>query len=409
MIYRFSLLLLVLSSANAFVPPAHHNQLSSQRYSSETQAESVTNKEASNDLTPEYNAALQKAEGAVSAVLKDTQPELIPPLLHFAKEYISAHQASYAKNEDERNGAEAAMKRILEGVQFGFKYGLGPEKYVFGVAHEALRGDPETEDGNEFDFYEWGSEFFRGLMDKEESKLLGMKNLENALEQAKNGENVVFFANHQSEADPQVVSILLERAGLGEQAPDIYYVAGHKVTTDALAIPFSMGRNLICIHSKKHIEADPDTKGVKNRQNLDAMSGMLKRLRKGGCILWVAPSGGRDRRDLETGKTPIAPFDSKTLDMFRLMGNKSKKPTHYYPFAMVSYEVCPPPDFVEAGVGEQRNFRFTPVGINVGEEISSEGGLEQRHEFNDKVYEETLKEYHELRELIFPGTAPPLE
>ena len=167
------------------------------------------------------------------------------------------------------------------------------------------------------------------------------------------------------------------------------------------AIPFSMGRNLICIHSKKHIDADPETKGVKNRQNLAAMGGMLEKLKQGGCILWVAPSGGRDRRDVESGKTPIAPFDDKTVDMFKLMGRKSKVPTHYYPLAMVSYELCPPPDFIEAGVGEQRNFRFVPVGIKCGDEIEGK-------DFNPIAYEQTLKDYTELREMIFPGTAPQL-
>ena len=43
-------------------------------------------------------------------------------------------------------------------------------------------------------------------MDKEESIVLGQENLAKAMEQAKKGENVVFFANHQSEADPQVVA-----------------------------------------------------------------------------------------------------------------------------------------------------------------------------------------------------------
>lgn len=408
MIMKFSLLLAVCSVANAFVPSSR-NALTSRRFSSATQADSVTKKEANNDLLPEYHAAFQKADATVSAVLEDSQPELLPALKHFCKEYLSAHQVSFGKTADDRSSPEQALQRILEGVQYGFKFGMGPDKFAFGVNHEALRGDAEKEDGNSIDFYEWGSEFFRSLIDKENSQIMGMDNLKKALEQAEAGENVVFFANHQSEADPQVVSILLERAGLAKHAEKFYYVAGHKVTTDPLAIPFSMGRNLICIHSKKHIDADPDTKGIKSRQNLSAMSGMLERLRKGGCILWVAPSGGRDRRDLETGKTPMAPFDSKTIDMFRLMGNKSKKPTHYYPFAMVTYEVCPPPDFIDPGVGEQRNFRFTPVGINVGEEINSEGGLEKRHQFNVKCYEEATKDYYELREAIFPGTAPPLE
>ena len=290
--------------------------------------------------------------------------------------------------------------------QFGFKYGMGPDKYTFGVTHEAMRGNPEKEDGNTFDYYEWGCDFFRPFMDIEDSLVLGQDNLDKAMEQIKNGENVIFFANHQSEADPQVMSLMMEKAGYKEQAAEMVYVAGHKVTTDALAIPFSMGRNLICIHSKKHIDADPETKPVKSRQNLAAMSGMLDKLKAGGTLLWVAPSGGRDRRDVETGKMPIAPFDHKTLDMFRLMGNKSKKPTHYYPVAMVSYELCPPPDFVEAGTGEQRNFRFVPVGIKVGGELISEGGLECRQTFNKHTFDETYKDYVELREALFPGTAP---
>jgi glycerol-3-phosphate O-acyltransferase len=153
---------------------------------------------------------------------------------------------------------------------------------------------------------------------------------------------------------------------------------------------------------KKYVDSDPETKGFKNRQNLAAMGGMLEKLKDGGCILWVAPSGGRDRRDVESGKTPIAPFDSKTADMFRLMGMKSKVPTHYYPLAMVSYELCPPPDFTEAGVGEQRNFRFAPVGIKVGDEVIPSKDAD----FGTEAFERTKTDYAELREQLFPGTAP---
>jgi glycerol-3-phosphate O-acyltransferase len=402
--FRLATLLLFCASASAFV--AHpHGSTSSCRFSSPTKAE--TTKEIS-DLLPEYEQALEKASAAVSASIAETKPALLKPLLHFCKEYLAASQASFLKTSDEKASAPAALKKIMDGVQYGFKYGMGEGKYIFDVTHDALRGDPEKEDGNELDFYAWGVDFFRPFMDPEKSVVLGQDNLEKAIAQAKAGENVVFFANHQSEADPQVMSIMLEKAGFPEMADRVTFVAGHKVTTDALAIPFSMGRNLICIHSKKHIDADPDTRGVKNRQNLSAMGGMLKKLKAGGCMLWVAPSGGRDRRDLESGKTPIAPFDSKTIDIFRLMGNKSKQPTHYYPLAMVSYELCPPPDFVEAGVGEVRNFRFVPVGIKLGEELESIGGLEQRQTFNDNTYERTQEAYHELREILFPGTAPEL-
>jgi len=353
------------------------------------------------ELTPEFKQAVEKAKAAVTAAIKDTKPELLPSILYFCSEYLTACQVSYLKYGYEGAQPDSALKRILEAVQFGSKYGMGENKFKFGVTHEALRGkDTELENGNEFDFYTWGCNFFRYFIDTSESEVLGIDNLKNAMEQANKGENVVFFANHQSEADPQVMSILLDKVGFTEEASKIIFVAGHKVTTDPLAIPFSMGRDLICIHSKKHIDTDPDTKTMKSRQNLMAMSGMLTKLKEGGCVLWVAPSGGRDRRDVESGKIPIAPYDSKTIDMFRLMGRKSKVKTHYYPLAMVSYELCPPPDFIEAGVGEQRNFRFAPVGIKVGEEITSED------HFNPGAYEETIKDYYELRERIAPGTAP---
>ena len=240
--------------------------------------------------------------------------------------------------------------------------------------------------------------FFRNVIDTDKSVVMGLDNLKVAQEYLAKGENVVFLANHQSEADPQVMSICMELVDMASTAEDVVYIAGHKVTTDALAIPFSMGRNLICIHSKKHIDADPDMKPVKQRQNLSSMGAMLSMLKSGGTPLWVAPSGGRDRRDLDTGKVPPAPFDQKTIDMFRLMGNKSKVPTHFFPLAMVTYDLCPPPDAVEAGVGEQRNVRFVPVGINCGDELISEGGLEKRHEFVEDAMNNCLEAYNSLVE-----------
>jgi glycerol-3-phosphate O-acyltransferase len=405
MMNRLAILLLVVSSATAFVANPH-TVGSTRRFSSTIPVDSSVKTEAESDLLPEYQQALDEATATVSAVLEKANPKLLPSLMHFCKEYISASQASNMKTKDDISSSKMALKRILEGVQLGFKHGMGPEKYTFGVTHDALRGDPEKENGNTLDFYSWGCNFFRPFIDTESSQVLGIENIQKAADQIAAGENVIFLANHQSEADPQVVSLMLEKAGFPEHADKVVYVAGHKVTTDPLAIPFSMGRNLVCIHSKKHIDADPDTKSIKTRQNMSAMSGMLGRLKKGGCMLWVAPSGGRDRRDVSTGKTPIAPFDFKTIDMFRLMGNKSKKPTHYYTFAMVSYELCPPPDFIDPGVGEQRNFRFVPVGVKVGDELMTDGGLETRHEFCEKTFAQTLEDYYELREMIFPGTAP---
>lgn len=350
------------------------------------------------------------------------------PLVHFMDEYFnSLNQAaeSGAKNPDGSDiTASQAANQMMRTIQFGMKYGLGEKKYVFeNVRHRALRGanfgeSPFLKDNHggeddrymdkefvEFlgadentDFYAAGCDFFRPSMDLEKSLILGVDNMAKALEQLKKGENVVFLANHQSEADPQVVSCLFEKAGkeYGDLASHITYVAGHKVTTDPLAIPFSMGRNLLCIHSKKHIDADPETKPAKSKQNMAAMNEMLQGMKDGGMAIWVAPSGGRDRRIVSNGKIPIASFDQKTVDMFRLMGNKSKRATHFYPMSMVSYDLCPPPDFVEAGVGEKRNVRFTPVGIKVMDEVPNVGGAEKRHLFTYSAEFECIKGYEEL-------------
>lgn len=187
-------------------------------------------------LNPEYLAALDQAKASVLAVLEKSAPQLVESLYHFCTEYMTASQNSYLKYKDEGSNAKNALKRILEGVQFGYKYGMLPDsKYTFGVTHDALRGnDPDKEDGNTLDYYAWGCNFFRYFIDKEQSIVMGEDNLAKAMEQANKGENVVFFANHQSEADPQVMSIMLEMAGYKKEAEEIVYVAGHKVTTDPL-------------------------------------------------------------------------------------------------------------------------------------------------------------------------------
>jgi len=351
--------------------------------------------------TPEFVAARDGLIESLRAAVETKSMESM--LTHFTSEYFAAAERSYLAGNTQYDAMDT-VKRFGKALELGMKHGLGPDTFTFGVRHTALRGrEPDEEDGNEYDFYAFGCDFFRPAMDMGRSPVLGMENIQKAFEQIKKGENVVFFANHQSEADPQVFSNLLESVGFGEEAADVTYVAGHKVTTDALAIPFSMGRNLLCIHSKKHIDSDPDLKPIKQRQNLSAMSAMLDMMRRGGAALWVAPSGGRDRRDLETGKVPIAPFDQKVIDMFRLMGNKSKVPTHYYPLAMVSYDLCPPPDFVEAGVGEDRNIRFVPIGINVMDELENEGGVETRHLFTELAQERTEQGYNELLAKIEGG------
>ncbi len=367
-------------------------------------------------LAPEFQKARDSAVKALTSSLPN--PALMKPLVHFMDEYFCAlATAAHAKSTNPDGSditPQQAMQAMMTTLNYGMKYGLGmgPKgKFYFeDVRHKALRGNYKDErydneemtamlgDDVNVDFYAAGCDFFRPAMDLKNSLVLGKENLVKAKAQLDAGENVIFLANHQSEADPQVVSCLFESVSeeFGNMAAHVTFVAGHKVTTDSLAVPFSMGRNLLCIHSKKHIDADPETKPAKSKQNMAAMNSMLIGLKEGGMAIWVAPSGGRDRRDVSTGKIPIAPFDQKTVDMFRLMGNKSKVPTHFYPMSMVSYDLCPPPDFIEAGVGEQRNVRFTPVGIAISDEVSNIGGAEKRHLFTEHAEKEAMDGYVQL-------------
>lgn len=82
----------------------------------------------------------------------------------------------------------------------------------------------------------------------------------------------------------------------------IMYVAGDRVITDPLCKPFSMGRNLICVYSEKHIYGDPELVDMKRKANTRSLKEMALRLRGGSQLVWNAPSGGRDRPDTHTGK-----------------------------------------------------------------------------------------------------------
>ena len=345
-------------------------------------------------LEPEYAVA----KDAIITKIRESG-QLPPKMIAFMDHFVTEYGIALQQSNNEKATPQGFLANMGSAIHFGMKYGMpnSPYLYQFGVTHDAIRGNPEAVDrDDQIDFYAWGCDFFRPCMDLDNSVVMGEDNLKEAFEYISKGENVVFLANHQSEADPQVFSCMLEKVGLGKQGEQIYYVAGHKVTTDVLAIPFSMGRNLLCIHSKKHIDSDPEAKPMKMKQNLATMSAMQNKMKTGGHAFWVAPSGGRDRRDISTGKVPAAPFDQKTIDMFRLMSNKAKTPTHFYSLAMVSYDLCPPPDTIEAGTGEMRNIRFSPVGIACSKELENKGGVESRHLFTEHAQEEVEHNYDAL-------------
>jgi len=230
-----------------------------------------------------------------------------------------------------------------------------------------------------FDYYTFGVDFFRPLVDKAASTLHGRDHLARLWAQLAAGENVIFLANHQSEGDPPMISLMLED-DYPALAADMIFVAGERVTTDPLTVPFSIGRNLLCVYSKRHIDHPPELKAAKTHHNRRTMEQMAALLAEGGHCIYVAPSGGRDRRG-EDGHVDVAPFDSQNVEMFHLMAQRAGRPTHFYPMAMDTYDVLPPPDTIEVQLGETRRIQHRPVHLAVGAELDLDAfSTADRHE-----------------------------
>ncbi|KAA8525837.1 hypothetical protein F0562_007692 [Nyssa sinensis] len=183
------------------------------------------------------------------------------------------------------------------------------------------------------------------------------------------GHNVVLISNHQSEADPAVIALLLEATN-PHIAENMTYIAGDRVITDPLCKPFSMGRNLVCVYSKRHMNDDLELFEMKKRENTRSLKEMAKLLRGGSQIIWIAPSGGRDRPDPVTKEWSPEPFDTSSVDNMRRLSEYAGVPSYIYPLAVLCHDIMPPPPQVEKEIGERRVISFHGVGISAAPEIS---------------------------------------
>ena len=258
-----------------------------------------------------------------------------------------------------KNGftVEAVEPRLLQLLHFAAKQITFP--YRFEPYHKKIT--------RPFNYYQFGLDFIRPLIDFPKSTVINEHILNKIEEQLRQGENVIFLANHQIEPDPQVISLLLETKH-PKIAEDLIFVAGHRVISDPLAVPFSLGRNLICIYSKKHIENPIEQKANKLIHNQRSMKKMAELLSEGGKCIYVAPSGGRDRPNSKGHVLP-AEFDSQSIEMFLLMAKKAKTVTHFYPLILSTYQILPPPNTVEKEIGERRHASCAPVHLFFENEI----------------------------------------
>ena len=294
------------------------------------------------------------------------------------KQFYTAYKEILDKSAVDPSLYESTLDFFLERLK---EQAISP--YEFKLYHEKVR--------KPLDFYQFGLDFMSPLVDKPTSSLQGEENLQEIKRKLAQGENVIFFANHQIEADPQVISILLEK-DFPELAEEMISVAGERVIIDPLAAPFSRGRNLLCIYSKRYIDNPPELKEKRQLHNKKTMELMCELLKQGGHAIYVAPSGGRDRKD-NTGTVQVSSFDPRSIEMFYLMAKKAKTPTSFYPMALATYHLLPPPDTIKIEIGEVRKVGKGAAHLWVGKKISMEnfpGSMESDKKKNRELRAEFI-------------------
>nr|GME00063.1 glycerol-3-phosphate acyltransferase, chloroplastic [Ipomoea batatas] len=235
------------------------------------------------------------------------------------------------------------------------------DPFEFSPHHRAIR-EP-------FDYYVFGQNYIRPLIDFRNSYVGNISLFTEIEETVQKGENVILISNHQTEADPAVIALLLESTH-PYLAENLIYVAGDRVITDPLCKPFSIGRNLLCVYSKKHMGDVPELIEMKKKANTRSLKEMAVLLRGGSKIIWIAPSGGRDRPDPVTQEWSPAPFDPSSVDNMRRLVEHAAVPDHIYPLAVLCNDIMPPPPQVEKEIGEKRVMSFHGVGLSVAPNIN---------------------------------------
>lgn len=245
MIYTTLLLLPVLVTAYLLPAP---------RFARKSVIHMVNTLESASEQYQQIKAGVLAKINAQDAA-SEQQRAFIQIFTDFLESYCDSCLVAGESPENFKNSVLTLLKSIQQAAT---------DPYKFQPYHKSIR--------TPFDYYTWGNNFMRPLIIDEQSKLVGVENFQKIREILDKGENVVILSNHQTEADAQVFSILLEREGMSDLGEQSIFIAGHKVTNDPMAIPFSMGRNLICIHSKKHIKNPPEEFTRKSAENLKSMT-----------------------------------------------------------------------------------------------------------------------------------------
>lgn len=298
-------------------------------------------------------------EQLLFGIRKEMEAGRLPPSVAAAMEEVYENY----RNAVLQSGNPNANEIILSNMAVTFDRILldVEDPFTFSPYHKAIR--------QPFDYYMFGQNYIRPLIDFGRSYVGNIACFHDMEKKLQQGHNIVLISNHQSEADPAVIALLLETTN-PHLAEKMTYIAGDRVITDPVCKPFSMGRNLLCVYSKKHMNDIPELFEMKKTANSRSLKEMALLLRSGSQIIWIAPSGGRDRPDPHTGEWYPAPFDASSVDNIRRLSDHSGVPGHIYPLALLSYDVMPPPPQVEKQIGEKRLISYHGVGLSVAPEMS---------------------------------------
>ncbi|XVE65346.1 hypothetical protein DITRI_Ditri07aG0173400 [Diplodiscus trichospermus] len=332
----------------------------------------------------------------LSGIRKEVEAGKLPPNVAAGMEELYQNY----RNAVFQSGDPAAVEIILSNMAVAFDRMLldVEDPFVFQPYHKALR-EP-------FDYYMFGQNYIRPLIDFRNSYVGNLSLFYEIEEKLEQGYNIVLISNHQTEADPGIIASLLEKTN-PHIAENMIYVAGDRVITDHICKPFSMGRNLICVYSKKHMFDVPELVEMKRKANTRSVKEMALLLRGGSKLVWIAPSGGRDRPDPLTEEWYPAPFDSSSVDNMRRLIEHSGAPGHVYPLALLSYDIMPPPPQVEKEIGERRVISFHGAGLSVAPKISlqeiavaSAESEEAKDVYTQALYKSVTEQYNVLKSAI---------
>ncbi|XP_074264662.1 glycerol-3-phosphate acyltransferase, chloroplastic-like isoform X3 [Silene latifolia] len=250
------------------------------------------------------------------------------------------------------------MSAMLDCVIFDME-----DPFIFPPYHKAVR-EP-------YDYYAFGQNYIRPLIDFRSSYVGNIAIFREMEEKRQQGHNIILMSNHQTEADPAVIALLLEGTN-PEIAENMTYVAGDRVVTDPLCKPFSMGRNLLCVYSKKHMYDVPELVDFKKRANTRTLKEMALLLRWFTSHLDCPKWWKRSSRSCHQGMVPEdqAPFDISSVDNMRRLVKHAGVPGHIYPLSILCYDIMPPPPQVEKEIGEKRLVSFHGVGLSVTPEVN---------------------------------------